>query len=115
MIINYLKRALAFAKGKGEEMSNYLNQLSIEITKEKILSEINFVNRWITSRLLSYRKNSNTDRIQWGTGNSILTFNPEWINLISDNEYSVNTIYCNGYNIYKLNNDDLAIFRRRQI
>lgn len=105
MIINYLKRALAFAKGKGEEMSNYLNQLSIEITKEKILSEINFVNRWITSRLLSYRKNSNTDRIQWGTGNSILTFNPEWINLISDNEYSVNTIYCNGYNIYKLNND----------
>ena len=105
MIINYLKRALAFAKGKGEEMDNYVSQVSKEITKEKILSEIDFVNRWITSRLLSYRKNNNTDRIQWGTGTNKLAFNPEWIDLITANEYTVNTIYCNGYNIYKLNND----------
>ena len=105
MIINYLKRALAFAKGKGEEMDNYVSQLSKEITKEKILSEIDFVNRWITSRLLSYRKNNNTDRIQWGTGTNKLAFNPEWIDLITANEYTVNTIYCNGYNIYKLNKD----------
>jgi len=106
MISNYLKRAMAFSRGSGESMDNYKTQLSNEITKEKLLSEIEFVNKWITNRLMLYGKNNNTDRIQWGSdATNKLTFNPEWTNLITDNEYSINTIYCNGYNIYKLNND----------
>lgn len=102
MITNYLKRAGAYSKKVNSNISNYVNQLKNEIKVSTIIEEIQYVNRWITSRLLDYGKNT-TDNIQYETsGNSILTFNPNWLNLITTNEYSVNTIYCNGYNIYKL-------------
>ena len=102
MITNYLKRAGAYSKKINGNASNYANQLKNEIKVSAIIEEIQYVNRWITSRLLDYGKNT-TDSIQYETfGNSILTFDPTWLNLITTNEYSVNTIYCNGYNIYKL-------------